>query len=98
MMKRLMIQIVVFGMALALITSPALAFQCPLLIKQANDAIAKMKTDDAKLKQAKGLVAEAQTLHNTGQHAESTRKANEALTLLGVKGESKPPAKKGYSY
>lgn len=93
-MKRLMTGICVFGIALGLIASPALAFQCPGLIAQAN----------AKLKQVQDLVAEAQRLHNAGQHGESVRKANEALGLLkevklkDVKEESKPPARRGYSY
>lgn len=94
MRKRLMRGILVFGVALGLIPSPALAFQCPSLVKQAGDAMARMKGDDAKLGQAKDLVVQAQKLHNTGQHAESVKKANEALELLGVKG----PARKRYSY
>jgi hypothetical protein len=98
MMKLLITGIGVCVIALGLITSPALAFQCPGLIKQADEAMAKMKADDAKIKQAKDLVAEAQRLHNAGQHAESVSKANEALVLLGVKAGSKPPARKGYSY
>ena len=98
MMSRLITGIGVCGIAVVLITSSALAFQCPVLIKQANEAVAKMKGDDAKFKQAKDLIAEAQRLHNAGQHADSVKKANEALVLLGVIAESKPPAKKGYSY
>jgi hypothetical protein len=90
-MKRLMTGIGVFGIALGLFTSPALAFRCPLLIKQATDAMAKTKAEDGKVKQAKELVAEARRLHDAGQHGESVKKANEALGLLGVKGS-------GYSY
>lgn len=89
---------IVFGVALGLLASPALAFQCPLLITQANEALAKIKADDARVKPARELIVEAQRLHNAGQHAESVRKANEALGLLGVKGESTPPARRGYSY
>ncbi len=89
MQKRLMTEIAAFTMVLGLITSPALAFQCPTLIKQANDALAK----------AKKLVDEAQKLHETGQHAESVKKANEALLLLGVKkAQAESPPRKGYSY
>lgn len=98
MMKRLMTGSSVLGIILALITSPALGFQCPGLIKQANDAMARMKAGDTKLKQAQDLVADAQRLHNAGQHAESVKKAKEALALLGGTGESQPPARRGYSY
>lgn len=87
MVKRLMSGIFVFGIAIGLLASPALAFQCPVLIQQAN----------AKLKKVQDLVAEAQRLHNAGQHAESVKKANAALGLLKeVKlDEAKPPAGKG---
>lgn len=92
MVKGLMMRIGVIGVVLGLITSPALAFQCPTLIRQAN----------AKIKHVQAMVAEAQRLHNAGQHAESVKKANEALELLKevkeAKEESKPPARKGYSY
>lgn len=98
MAKRLMTGIGIFGVVLGLIASPAAAFQCPSLIKQADEAIAKMKADDARVKQARALVAEAQRLHTVGQHADSVKKANEALVLLGVKTEPKPPARRGYSY
>lgn len=97
-MKRLMMALSGFGIMFGLLTSPVVAFQCPTLIKQANEAMAKMNPDGAKVKQAKDLVIEAQRLHNAGQHADSVKKANDALALLGVKGEPKPPARRGYSY
>jgi len=79
-MKALVIAIV----ALALLAGPALANQCPLLIKQLNDAVSKMKADDSKVAQAKPLIAEAQKLHDSGQHAQSVAKADEAAKVLGV--------------
>ncbi len=75
--------------AVALLVSPAMANQCPLLIKQLNDALTKMKADDPKAKQGKALIAEAQNLHDAGQHAESVAKADEAAKVLGVKLEKK---------
>lgn len=71
--------------ALAFLAGPAMANQCPLLIKQLNEAVAKMKADDAKAKQGKELIAEAQKLHDTGKHADSVKKAEEAAKVLGVK-------------
>jgi hypothetical protein len=61
----------------------AQANQCPLLIKQLNDGIAKM-TDKAKAEQARKLVAEAQKLHEEGKHAESVKKCDEAAQVAGI--------------
>lgn len=75
--------------ALALLVSPAMANQCPLLIKQLNDAVAKMKADDPKVQQGKALIAEAQNLHDAGQHAEAIARADEAAKVLGARLEKK---------
>ena len=40
--------------------------------------------DDPKAKEATAKLTEAQKLHDDGKHADSVKKANEALTLLGV--------------
>lgn len=74
---------------LALMVSPAMASQCPLLIKQLNETVAKMKADDPKVKQGTTLIAEAQKLHDAGRHAESVAKAEEAAKVLGVKLDKK---------
>jgi len=70
---------------LAFLAGSAMANQCPLLIKQLNEAVAKMKADDMKVKQGKELIAEAQKLHDGGKHADSVKKAEEAAKVLGVK-------------
>jgi hypothetical protein len=44
-----------------------------------------MKADDPKVKEANAKLTEAQKLHDDGKHADSVKKANEALALLGVK-------------
>ena len=70
-------------MALALVMAvagTAVANQCPLLIKQIEDATAG-KTDDAS-KKAQALAAEAKTLHAAGKHAESIAKADEAAAAI----------------
>lgn len=72
-------------MALALVlatASAALANQCPLLIKQIEDATAG-KTDDAS-KKAQALAKEAKALHDSGKHAESVAKADEAAAAIGL--------------
>ena len=82
----------VFVIAVALLTllaGPAMASQCPLLIKQLNEAVGKMKADDAMVKKAKPLIAEAQKLHEGGKHADAVKKCEEAAKILGVKLEMK---------
>jgi len=72
-------------MALALVLAvagTALANQCPLLIKQIQDATAG-KTDDAS-KKANALAAEAKALHDAGKHADSVKKAQEAAAAINL--------------
>ena len=70
-------------MALALVLAvagTALANQCPLLVKQIEDATAG-KTDAAS-KKAQALATEAKALHAAGKHAESVAKADEAAAAI----------------
>ena len=78
MMKHLVtaVAVVVFGAA------AALASQCPLLIKQVQDATAG-KTDDNS-KKAMALADEAKKLHDAGKHAESVAKADEAAKAINL--------------
>ena len=75
-MKMLLMALAVVALA----ASPVLASQCPLLIKQIQDATAG-KTDDAS-KKAMALAAEAKALHDAGKHAESVAKADEAAMAI----------------
>lgn len=75
----------VLAMALAmalLAAAPAAGFQCPLLIKQVQDATAG-KTDEASRK-AEALAGEAKALHDQGKHAESVAKADEAAKVINL--------------
>jgi len=72
-------------MALVLVLATAgtaLANQCPLLIKQIEDATAG-KTDDQS-KKAQALAKEAKALHDAGKHADSVAKADEAAAAIGL--------------
>ncbi len=80
-MKKLAVYAVVATMVMAL-GAPAYAFKCPTLIKQANDQMANMDQNSDKVKKAKELVEEADKLHKAGNHAESVKKAEEALAEL----------------
>ncbi|HEV8457623.1 MAG TPA: hypothetical protein VGR44_04930 [Methylomirabilota bacterium] len=74
-----------FVMALAmvaLLAGPALANQCPLLVKQVMDATAG-KTDDAS-KKAVALANEAKALHDAGKHADAVKKADEAAAAINL--------------
>jgi hypothetical protein len=77
-MKTLVMALAVIG----LVAGPALANQCPLLIKQVMDATAG-KTDDAS-KEAVALANEAKALHDAGKHAESVAKADEAAKAINL--------------
>jgi hypothetical protein len=77
-MKMLMMALAIVALAAA----PALANQCPLLIKQIQDATAG-KTDAASQK-AIALANEAKVLHDAGKHAESMAKADEAAKAIGL--------------
>jgi hypothetical protein len=74
------------GILVALTTaaSPAAAFQCPVLIKQLNDAIGTMPAGDTRVKEGRRLTGEATKLHDTGRHADSIVTAGKAARALGV--------------
>ena len=82
-MKRLVFTLVGIGTLVALAAGPALAFQCPKLIGQINDATGN-RFDNASY-DAKMKAAEAQKLHSEGKHADSVKAAQEGLGKLGIK-------------
>jgi hypothetical protein len=82
---RKLLTVTAVAVSLAFATGVALASSCPKVIKEGRDAAAKMKADDPKVKAAVAKLDEAQKLHDTGKHADSLAKANEALADLGVK-------------
>jgi hypothetical protein len=86
-MKRLMAVIAVV-VALAFGASLVEAGQCPLLIKQLKEGVAKV-SDSKKKAQAEKLIAEAQKLHDDGKHADSVKKCEEAAKVAGIKLEMK---------
>jgi hypothetical protein len=64
--------------------APAAAFQCPLLIKQLNDQVAKLPPDDPAVKKTKPLIEEARKFHAEGSHVKSIAAADEAAKVLGM--------------
>ena len=81
-MKKLLTLCAVAAAIVVLAGSPAYAFKCPTMIKEGKEAAAKMKADDPKVKAAVAKLDEAQKLHDSGKHAESMAKANEAVADL----------------
>jgi hypothetical protein len=76
-------KILVMALALAgLVAGPAFAFQCPLLLKQIQDATAG-KTD-ANSKKAMELASEGEKLHKEGKHAESVAKMEDAAKAINL--------------
>ncbi len=75
-MKTLIMALAMVG----LLAGPALANQCPLLVKQIMDATAG-KTDDAS-KKAVSLANEAKALHEAGKHADAVNKAKDAAAAI----------------
>jgi hypothetical protein len=69
--------------ALVLVATPALAFQCPSLVKQI-DAQAGNRFD-ATAQSARQEGAKAAKLHAEGKHAESVKTAQDALAKLPPK-------------
>ena len=72
----------VIGLAAVLVAGPALAFQCPKLIKKIEDETA-IRFDEAAAN-AKVKAAEAAELHAKGRHAEAEQAAKDGLKLLGM--------------
>jgi hypothetical protein len=68
---------------IALTAGPALAFQCPALIKQIQDQTANRLDNGANA--AKELVRQSEQLHMDGKLAESVAKAEEAAAAAGIK-------------
>ena len=74
-----------FVTALVLVASagaPALAGQCPTLQAQIDKAVGNRY--DPSAASAKQLAAQAWTLHQTGKHAESEAKYDEAAKAAGI--------------
>ena len=77
----------ILGLASLLVFSvqPLWANGCPRLIKEAKGFLADSKIAKADQDKARGLIDDAQKLHDAGSHGDSMKKANEALDLLKKK-------------
>lgn len=81
-MRRLIAASALVAVGTLLYAGPALAFQCPKLIGQAN-AAAGNRFDNAAYS-ARQKAAQAQKLHSEGKHADAVKAGQEALKELGL--------------
>lgn len=79
-MKKILIA-TVLSLGLA---GPALANQCPTLIKKAEAALHTASLDDATKAKVTELIAKGKAEHDGGQHDQSVTDLTEALKLLGA--------------
>jgi hypothetical protein len=80
-MRRFVIMTVI-GLSVLCVAGPALAFQCPKLVKKIEDE-AGTRFDEAAAN-ARAKAAQATELHAQGKHAEAEAAAKEGLKLLGM--------------
>lgn len=71
--------------ALALLSAPAFAFQCPADMSKIDEALAAGTTlSEEDLAKVSELRAEGEKLHNEGDHAKSVEVLGEAIQMLGI--------------
>jgi len=85
-MKRTGMVTLMGGAFIALVAAPALAFHCPVLIKECQTTagvVAKRPgTDQGAVAEARKGCDEAMKLHQEGKHKESMIKAGEAIAAM----------------
>jgi len=70
-------------LSLVMIFQPAWTFECPSLVQEGRDLLAKAGLSSKKISEIKALLDGALKLHEEGEHADAVEKANQALKLLG---------------
>jgi hypothetical protein len=80
-----MIRNVLLAAALALVSSTALAGNCPVQMKAIDAALPKAKLDAKQTAEVKKLRADGERFHKEGKHAESMAALGKAKGILGIK-------------
>jgi len=70
--------------ALVLVSSLALAHNCPNEWKAIDAALPKAKLDDKQMAEVKKLRAEGEQLHKAGKHSESMETLGKAKKILKI--------------
>ncbi len=69
---------------IALFAGPALAHQCPSMMKKIDAAMASTTADDATKAKVQELYAKGKAEHEAGDHAASEKDLGDAMKLLGI--------------
>ena len=77
-------KLIITAVLIAAFATPALANQCPSLMKKVDEAMATTQVDEATKTKVMALYEKGKTEHAAGEHAASEADLNEALKLLGM--------------
>ena len=77
-------KLIITAALIAALATPALAKQCPSLMKKVDEAMATTQVDEATKTKVMALYEKGKTEHAAGEHAASEADLNEALKLLGM--------------
>jgi len=78
------IRSMIVAVGLALASSAAFAFHCPVDMKAIDAALPKAKLSAAQMAEVKKYRAEGETLHKAGKHQESVDTLAKAKKLLNI--------------
>lgn len=70
--------------AALLVSGPAFAGTCPLMVNEIDEALASSTASAEVLEEAEALRDEGEALHASGDHEGSVAALTEAKTLLGM--------------
>ena len=75
---------IIVAVSLALLSSVAVAGNCPVDMKAIDAALAKAKLDAKQAAEVKKLRADGERLHKDGKHGESMAALGRAKKILGI--------------
>jgi cell division protein FtsL len=85
MIKRTLVAATAALFAVALISSPASASQCPKDMKKIDAALKKAKLSKGDMAKVKDLRKKGEELHKAGKHKESVETLAEAMKIMKIK-------------
>ena len=77
-------KLIITAALIAALATPALANQCPSLMKKVDEAMATTQVDDATKAQIMAFYDKGKAEHEAGDHDASVADLNAALKLLGM--------------
>jgi hypothetical protein len=85
MLKRILVSAAAALFAVALISSPASASQCPKDMKKIDAAMKKAKLSKDDMAKVTSLRKKGEELHKAGKHKESVETLAEAMKIMKIK-------------